>query len=37
MAAIVAAGFVLFVWVAELFDWIQLFKAVFTNHDEEKH
>jgi len=31
VAAIVAAGFVLFVWVAELFDWIELFKNVFTS------
>jgi hypothetical protein len=31
MAAIVAAIFVLFLWVAEIFDWIELFTNVFTN------
>jgi hypothetical protein len=31
MAAIVAAGFALFLLVGEMFDWIQLFKEVFAN------
>jgi hypothetical protein len=31
MAAIMAAIFVLYLWVGEMFDWIQLFKEIFTN------
>ena len=31
MAAIVAAIFVMYLLVGEMFDWIQLFKDVFTN------
>jgi len=36
MAAIMATVVVLFLWVAELFDWIQLFKEVFT-YKGKKH
>lgn len=31
VAAIVVAIVLLFLWVGEMFDWIQLFEDVFTN------
>ena len=31
MAGMTVAIFVLLLWVGEMFDWIQLFKDVFTN------
>jgi hypothetical protein len=36
IAAIVIAIFILFLWLAEIFDWIELFKNVFTNN-AKKH